>query len=427
MRRILLCLLLTVPAVTLWAQKDCRNEQYQQQLLVTNPQLQQQFEKVENFTRQHTTQGILRDMGTPSGPVIPEIITIPVVVHVLYNNNAQNISEAQIQSQIDALNNDFRGRNTDKNKIPSYFQSFAADCGIQFVLAKVDPKGAPTSGIVRRWTSIQNFGYDDRAKHSSIGGDDAWDAASYLNIWVCNTTGGLMGYSSIPGSAKENDGVVISTSVFGTFNVSSIFNKGRTAVHEVGHWLNLRHIWGDMYCGNDNVDDTPTQQSPNRGCPSGEKFTCGTTAHGDMYMDFMDLTDDACMLMFTDGQRERMRSLFLPGGFRNSILSSNALNGPGLPRDAALPGSTTQTGNTSSYSVSVYPNPTVSAITIQSDETVDCVGKTVSIYNHLGQLVNSAMLQSRNQRIDVSRLQTGVYFIKIAGIKMDGMVKFLKQ
>jgi len=428
MRRFLLCLLFTVGVLTVWSQKDCRNDQYQQQLLASNPQLAQSYEKVELFTRQLTDRSMLHDMGAPStGPAVPEIITIPVVVHVLWNNNAQNISDAQIVSQLTALNNDFSGKNADKNKIPSYFQSFAADCGIRFELATTDPQGAPTSGIVRRWTNIQSFGYDDRAKHTSIGGDDAWDAGSYFNIWVCSTVGGLMGYSSLPGAAKENDGVVISTSVFGTINIGGAFNKGRTAVHEVGHWLNLRHIWGDMYCGNDNVDDTPTQQGANRGCPSGEKFTCGTTAHGDMYMDFMDLTDDGCMLMFTTGQRERMRALFAPGGARNSLLSSNALKGPGLPRqESALPGEQAEAAALS-YNVSIYPNPTTSAISIQADETVNCIGKLMTIYNHLGQVVSSVTLQAHNQHIDVSRLQNGIYFIKIAGIKTTGMAKFVKQ
>jgi hypothetical protein len=427
MRCTLLCLLFTVVTVTVWAQKDCRNEQYQLQLLANNPQLAQAYEKVELFTRQLTNRSMMRDLGSPSnGPIVPEIITIPVVVHILWNNNAQNISDAQILSQIAALNDDFNAKNSDKNKIPSYFQSLAADCGFRFELAKTDPKGMPTSGIVRRWTNIQNFGYDDRAKHSSIGGDDAWDASSYLNIWVCNTVGGLLGYSSIPGAPKDNDGVVINTNVFGTINVGGVFNKGRTTVHEVGHWLNLRHIWGDMYCGNDNVDDTPTQQGATRGCPGGQKFTCGSTAHGDLYMDFMDLTDDACMLMFTNGQRERMRALFAPGGARNAMLASTALSGPGLPQPAAVAGGETES-IISLYSISIFPNPTSSAITIQSQESLNCIGKMVSIYNHLGQVVTTTTLQAHNQRIDVSRLQSGVYFIRIAGVKTDGMAKFVKQ
>jgi hypothetical protein len=147
----------------------------------------------------------------------------------------------------------------------------------------------------------------------------------------------VLGYSSLPGGPADKDGIVISSMVFGTFNTISPFNKGRTATHEIGHWLNLKHIWGDGFCGDDKVDDTPNQESANRGCPGGEKITCGTSAHGDMYMNFMDLTDDACMYMFTLGQKERMRALFAQGGPRNSLVTSKALNDNGITAAAALP------------------------------------------------------------------------------------------
>ena len=130
-------------------------------------------------------------------------------------------------------------------------------------------------------------------------------------------------------------------------------------MHEIGHWLNLRHIWGDANCGDDKVDDTPTQQGPNRGCTSGEKLTCGSTAHGDMYMNYMDFSDDACMYMFTKGQRQRMRVLFEAGGPRNSLLFSNGLAGEGLQTD---PG--TSTGQ-QVMNLSLYPNPAVNMITVQ--------------------------------------------------------------
>ncbi len=311
--------------------------EYQQQLLATNPGLAATYQKIENFTRTQQSQLMKGTMGADGGNAegsgaVPAVITIPVVVHVLYNNSAENISDAQIQSQIDELTQDYRGQNADRSKAPSYFAGLVADAGVQFALAKVDPKGYATSGIIRKYTSIQYFSYDDRCKSSSVGGDDAWDSDSYLNIWVCNTTGGLLGYSSLPGGPKAQDGVVINPTVFGTINVGGVFNKGRTAVHEVGHWLNLRHTWGDALCGDDGVDDTPTQQAPNRGCPSGQLFTCGNTAHGDMYMNYMDFTDDACMYMFTIGQSQRLRALFAPGGPRNKLLYSTALTAIALAR-----------------------------------------------------------------------------------------------
>jgi hypothetical protein len=298
-----------------------------------------------------------------------------------------------------------------------------ADAGIQFALAKIDPRGRATSGIVRRWTSTLSFSYDDRAKSSALGGDDAWDSDSYLNIWVCNTANGLLGYSSLPGGSKDKDGVVMSVSAFGTINISGVFSRGRTAVHEIGHWLNLRHIWGDMSCGDDGVDDTPQQQTSTRGCPGGERLSCGSAAHGDMYMNFMDFTDDACMYMFTPGQRQRMRALFVQGGPRYPLLSSAVLTGTPIggapdPEPVNVP---------AGISVMLYPNPASSVIYIRTDNSVDCAGKTIRIYNRVGQLLYTGVLQSKQQHIDISRWESGLYFIKINGLANNAMTKFIKE
>jgi hypothetical protein len=423
MRRALLCLLLAIIIVDTYAQKNCPQQLYQQGLVIAHPQLSKEYEKIEAFTRNFSFKIHTGVPGNTINNAVPPVITLPVVVHVLWNTNAQNITDAQISSQINVLNSDYRSTNTDRDKVPAYFAGIAADCGFQFVLAKVDPQGHATNGIVRTHTDIGIFGLDDRAKNSATGGDDAWDADNYLNIWVCNLVGGIQGYSSAPGGPKDQDGVVISTSVFGIINMSGEFNKGRTAVHEIGHWLNLRHIWGDTYCGDDKVDDTPTQQRASRGCPGGAIFSCGSTEHGDMYMNYMDFTDDACMFMFTKGQRERMRALFETGGPRNALLYSQALNDASLPKTAPLPETIQQTD----LAVLLYPNPTSAAITVQSQETVDCIGKSMFIYNHLGQIVSRVVLMSRQQQVDVSRLQNGLYFIKIDGLTTKAMTKFVKQ
>lgn len=424
MRRFLLCLLLPAIMVAAHAQTDCSQYEYAQHQLAANPGLAEVYYNIETFTKNlpTTVRAGANGSGTGSSSV-PAIITIPVVVHVLWNDPSQNLSDALIQSQLDVLNKDFSAANEDIGKVPSYFMQYVADAGFRFVLARKDPRGRITNGIVRKYTGITNFGMDDRAKNSSLGGDDAWDADKYLNIWVCNSTGGIIGYSSLPGDPREKDGVVINTNAFGTLNRSGQFSKGRTATHEIGHWLNLRHIWGDGSCGDDKVDDTPPQQLPTRGCPSGEKFSCGTTAHGNMYMNYMDFTDDVCMMMFTLGQRERMRALFEPGGPRNALLSSDALDANGLPQPAPLP----EIPAASAFDVMLYPNPVVSELNIRFAENINGTGKTIVVYNQTGQIVQQVVLSSHTQSINVSNLRSGLYFIKVEGIKSRVMTKFLKQ
>ena len=197
---------------------------------------------VNNFIAKRTIS-----LKTANRDTLPnEIINIPVVVHVLYNNSTQNISDAQVISQIVSLNNDFRRRNADTINTPAPFKSVAADTRIQFCLAKVDPNGKYTTGIIHKYTTETQFVADDAMKFSSQGGDDAWDASKYLNIWVCNLFGRTLGYAVLPGSPAEKDGVVIQYDVFGTIGyLTSPFNKGRTATHEIGHWLGLKHLWGD--------------------------------------------------------------------------------------------------------------------------------------------------------------------------------------
>jgi Pregnancy-associated plasma protein-A len=243
------------------------------------------------------------------------ITTVPVVVHVVYNASRpeQNISEAQIRSQIDVLNRDFRKQNPDIASIPAPFQSLADDARIEFVLASTDPNGNPTNGIIRTVTNAAGFGADDQVKSAATGGVDPWPTDRYLNIWVCLLTGGLLGYAQFPGGPAATDGVVITHTGFGTTGTAAApFNLGRTTTHEIGHWLNLRHIWGDdgNGCnGSDFVDDTPNQAGPNSGQPSFPRVTCNNGPNGDMFMNYMDYTDDAGMFMFTTGQVVRMQSV----------------------------------------------------------------------------------------------------------------------
>ena len=231
---------------------------------------------------------------------------IPVVFHVIYENESENVSSEQIQSQLDVLNQDFNRTNPDANQTPSEFLNLAADCGINFCLAQRTPNNDTTSGITYTQSDISSFSlYDNRIFHDSLGGKTIWDPSRYLNIYICDLTNAL-GFASFPGGNVSRDAVVINYSNLGTIDVSPPFNKGRTATHELGHWLNLLHIWGDGNCGNDQVEDTPIQNTENYGCPSHPSPSCSNS--GDMFQNYMDYTDDGCMNLFTNGQKDRMHA-----------------------------------------------------------------------------------------------------------------------
>lgn len=237
------------------------------------------------------------------------IYRIPVVIHCVYAEPSQKISLNQVQSQIRVLNQDFRLKNPNRKTIPKPWVSLAADTGIEFELATLDPEGNPTRGVTYTQTARPEFGTGDSIKRADSGGVPPWDTSRYLNLWVAPLAGGLLGYAQFPGGPAETDGVVITTSAFGTNGTAkSPFNGGRTATHEIGHYLNLRHIWGDTQdcSGTDHCCDTPTQQFPNYGVPTFPKISCNNAPNGDMFMNYMDYVDDAVMCLFTDSQAARM-------------------------------------------------------------------------------------------------------------------------
>jgi len=245
------------------------------------------------------------------------VTTIPVVVHVIYRTPAQNISDAQIASQIDVLNRDYRMTNPDAANAPAVFKPFASDVRIEFEMARVDPNGNPTTGITRTQTTVASFAADNKMKFTAQGGHDAWDSTRYLNIWVCPeivdpNVGALYGYAQFPGAgAADTDGVAIDNTAFGTTGTARApANLGRTATHEIGHWLDLHHIWGDKNdcTGDDLVADTPPQQDHNFGAPTFPHVTCTNGPNGDMFMNYMDYVDDRVMVMFTAGQVVRMQA-----------------------------------------------------------------------------------------------------------------------
>jgi Pregnancy-associated plasma protein-A len=270
--------------------------------MVVHEKLSEQFasyrknqDRIEQAVRRSLASGQAERMAR-------KLITIPTVVHVVYKKTAENISDAQVKTQIAVLNKDFRATNADKSKVPAVWKGLVADAKLRFALAKKDPDGAATNGITRTKTTRDSFGTSNAVKKTSQGGADAWPSDRYLNIWVCNLGDGLLGYAQFPGGPAATDGVVILYSAFGTSGAAGPpFNLGRTATHEVGHWLNLRHIWGDRNdCGGtDFVPDTPNQQLPNTGKPTFPHVTCNNGPNGDMFMNYMDYVDDDTMFMFT--------------------------------------------------------------------------------------------------------------------------------
>jgi len=342
-----ICTLLLFAGAAFGQQRSCGANEVLARQLLENPDLQQIRNDIERRTQDFIQSG---------GALDRVQVTIPVVVHVVYYNSTQNLTDQQILSQIDVLNADFRRLNADAANTPGVWQSIAADCEINFCMATQDANGNATTGIERRQTTVNGFSTNDNVKHYSTGGLDAWDASKYLNLWVCNLSGGLLGYAQFPGGPAATDGVVCDYAYFGTIGSTQPFHLGRTATHEVGHWLNCYHIWGDdgtSCSGSDLVSDTPNQADENYGCPTFPSVSCSNGPNGDMFMNYMDYTDDACMNLFTNGQKARMQSLFSAGGARVSLLSSPGCQPPsggscGTPTGLAASG-VTQTGATLSW------------------------------------------------------------------------------
>ncbi len=409
-------LLIALPG---WTQTVCRSFDYRQQQLSAHPALVSAVQSIEAFTQQQLRPAAVGVTGTTGSQrsALP-LITVPVVVHVLYNTSAENISDAQIQSQIAVLNADYQKLNGDTAGIPGYYSPLAANCGFRFMLAGIDTNGNTTTGIIRKHTSVATFSITDNMKSSATGGDDAWDRDKYLNIWVCNLEDGVLGYSSVVGCSSETDGVVVLYTAFGTSGETRApFNLGRTCTHEIGHWLNMIHVWGDADCGDDQVADTPPQSQATYGDPSGIILSCGNTPYGNMYMDYMDFTDDIGMHMFTYGQRDRMRTLFAPGGTRYALLSSPAATAPaGDPVEA-------QSGSGNLLAPTLYPNPAVSTVSL-SFKDASQLGSVLQVYNQMGQLMMATRVTSQNLQLNVAPLAGGIYFIRLGDSRQS--VTFVK-
>jgi transcription termination factor NusB len=289
------------------SRRICASQEVFERQLEENPELAAKMSQIEAFTE----NAVLNQSKLVNGR-----IQIPVVVNVLYKTAAENISLAQIQSQIDVLNKDFNAQNSDYNQVPALFSGVKSNVGITFVLDQV----------IRKATTKSSWGTRDAIKKSKQGGLNPTSPATRLNLWIGTIGGGILGYAQFPGGSSATDGVVIDPLYIGVTSNSGAaypYNLGRTATHEVGHWLNLRHIWGDATCGNDLVSDTPSHNAANFGVPTYPHYSTCSGTPVEMTMNYMDYTDDRGMYMFTTGQKTRMDAIFLSGGPRNSFAGAN--------------------------------------------------------------------------------------------------------
>lgn len=316
--RKLLFLSLTFYAYSLTAQHWCGTDKLLKKQFEANPEME------ANFMRQ------LEEIATEnrrSSRATQEVIYVPVVFHIIHNGDAigtgENISDAQCISQIDALNRDFNGLDPDVVNVPQVFRSLVGNARINFCLAKFDPTGNPTSGIER--LQYPNATWDeDNVIDATLKPATIWDRTKYLNIWSVRMGGtlaseGVLAYATLPFSAtNNNDGIVARFNTIGTVGtLLSGIDRGKTVGHEAGHWLGLLHTWGfGPGCGDqgDFIADTPDQDDMNFGCPTFPRVSCTQSApNGDMFMNYMDYSDDNCRNMFSVGQCTRM----------NDILNSN--------------------------------------------------------------------------------------------------------
>ena len=363
----------------------------------TDPQYKAFYENIEQRMKEWQSQKAEQRTSAVT-------LTIPVVVHVVYNAAEENVSDAQIHSQIDVLTQDYSATNANIVNVPPAFQSVIGNANLSFCLATLTPTGEYTTGIERRQTPVTDFGFDDpRLKFTSQGGLDSWDSQKYMNIWVCNMGTSILGYTEAPGSPPQTDGLVITYKAFGTIgNLLPAYNKGRTTTHEAGHWLGLFHIWGDdggTCTGSDYVNDTPNQASEDYGCPSYPKTdACSPNAPGIMFMNYMDYTNDACMNMFTQGQVAVMNNIL--NTQRSTLFTSNGCLIPNTFKDF----------NAESF-VALYPNPAKDIIHLNMMlPSVSVV--SVTAYDMVGRIISFTEInKSGEQAIDLntSSFSPGLY------------------
>ncbi|MDB4835096.1 M43 family zinc metalloprotease [Cyclobacteriaceae bacterium] len=392
-----------------------------------------------------------------SSPQLRSNVTyvIPVVFHIVHNNalgiiggvRNTNITDTQVYSQLQALNEDFRRQNADTVNTPDIFKSVSADVNIEFCLASYDPNGNTTTGITRHYSNELPFNSRNSLENKKLKEYGYWPADQYLNVWVTDLFGTIGGYATYPTdinlSGLEgyttplfNDGVVADYLAFGKETgmvISGNYNLGRTVTHEVGHWLGLIHTWGNSNdcIATDYCNDTPSQFEASTGCPT-DQSSC--TAR-DMFENYMDYSYDACLNIFTQDQKSRMRAVMELSPRRAALLSSQgcciADNSATLPL--------IETFDTPSDVLVTYPNWTISNETLLSVSPNDSLYVETPYLNLASLNVPTLELQLLGQGdfqvyyqlpcspswepLDASQAVNGYHEISLASLKAFSSIK----
>ncbi len=414
----------------------CGMQAMKEALLQANPQLEtvmkqvqeQQVKSAYEFKAAHANAALKTTAAAP----------IPVVFHIVLNEaqiaqlgGAAGIKK-RVDSQIIVLNRDFNARNSDSVRIPANFKPLYANAGIEFGLARRKADGSATDGYEIIVTTENGFEMQGSgsvgfkgAKYAATNGADAWDPAKYLNVWVINplsngSPASILGLCVPPsfsayGIPQAEFGLVLNYGAFGKrtlyadYYISGI-NAGRTLTHEVGHYFELRHIWGDDdgQCpsdsrgADDGIADTPPQSEASFGCPTYPKFdNCSATGDGIMFMNYMDYVNDACMMMFTKDQAAMMQSNVQPGANSYSLTQHPEL----LQYPTGI-----ETAMADEAALTVYPNPTTGVVYLTN---TNAVIKDVKVYNVVGNVVfNGSSVNDKNFTIDLSGYPKGVYTVQ---------------
>ena len=348
------------------------------------------------------------------------LITIPVVVHIIYNTAAENVPDAVGADQVKVLNDDFAKLNADASKVTqAAFKPLASGANVRFCLAVRDPSGKATTGITRKKTTAVEFVMgDDKMKKTSTGGEDPWDVKKYVNIWICNLDASWLGYAEFPtGSLSNTYGLVIDyTTVPGGSN--STYNLGRTGTHEFGHCFNLLHIWGDEAAcsGSDGCADTPNQGPEHYGTYPVGSIQGDACSSSTMWMNYMDYTDDAAMYMFTANQAARINAVVSTAPW-NVLATSNG----------CTPVSNVGVVETlSSNDVSIYPNPSNDFIYVDL-KPMSLENTSIEMYDAVGKLVLNYKVSSFSSRLSISELCKGIYTVRIIANGQQLVKRIIKE